>query len=197
MAGPSPAPERIRLIGDGTINSVSWGGGGDFYYLRGSTLYQVREAELFARALYANFLDIGIVMGKIPFEFDPCFDNFWVAPDAKSLLVSKGRRSLFYYPLEREEFTPSSDTVLPYLLLPRFCTGVNVLWPPGGTVTILVSVSTNGRTKVDVWRLHQNEEGRASFESLPPPGKTGSFTQGSLSPDGRVVLFWGEEGILL
>ena len=196
MAGSQATPvnEQNRLIGDGTINSISWGRGGDFFYLSGSTLYQVRGAELVTRALYADFLAIGAVAGMIPFEFDPAFDRFWMAPDGRSLLVSKGHRSLFYYPLDTDD---SSNTVLPYLLLPRSCSEINVLWPSGGTVTVLVSIPDCAGTELRAWRLDLSGGAGALFTSLPPPGKTGSFPSGALSPDGSLALFWGDGGILL
>ena len=193
-----PLNEKTRLVGDGTISSISWSRGGDFYYLRGSTLYRVRGAELFTRALYADFLEIGTVVGKIPFEFDPCFDSFWIAPDGRSLLISKGRRSLFYYPLNTDD--EASGSALPYLLLPRSCSGINVLWSLQGTVTVLVSIPNHGGTDVKAWRLELPEGKRGVFESLPPPDgetKTGSFVSGSLSPDGQLSLFWGPGGIAL
>ena len=202
MTGSSfmPGDERTRLIGEGTVNSISWSRSGDFYYLRGSTLFRVRGTELFTRTIYADFLEIGTVAGRIPFEFDPYFDRFWIAPDARSLLVSKGRRSVFYYPLSMDESRGASETVLPYLALPRSCSGINVLWSPAGTVTILVSIPNNAGTAANIWRLNLAGAGGAVFEPLPPPApgnKPGSFPAGSISPDGDLALFWGAGGILL
>ena len=211
-----PANERIRLIGDGTMRSVSWSRGGDFYYFRGSTLYRVRGIELFTRSLYSDFLEIGTVAGKIPFEFDPCFDNFWLAPDARSVLVSKGHRSLFYYPLD----SGAAETTLPYMLLPRSCSDINVLWSGGGTATVLISVPGLDDTDLKTWRLDLSPGKRADFVPLPPPSNRGllaaggsstakgssavngssaaaSCPSGSLSPDGKHALFWGRGGILL
>ena len=230
---PSPAEERTRFIGEGYINSVSWGSSGDFYYLRGSTLFRVRRAELATRSLYVNFLEIGVIAGRIPFEFDPCFDNFWIAPDGRSLLVSKGRRSLFFYPLGTDN-TAGAFEAAPYLLLPRSSSGISVLWAADGTATVLVSIPEGNLgsfeprrqvpegnlfnfvpgsieprrqaqehigAQVRVWRLKFPERGGgASFESLLPPNLgagSGSFPNGSLSPDGKLVLFWGAGGILL
>ena len=198
-AGPSvtPVDEKTRLIGEGTISSIFWGRGGDFFYLRDATLFLVRGAELFARTIYADFLDIGIVVKKLPFGFDPGFDLFWVAPDSRSLLVSKGRRSLFYFPLAGAD-NGALRTVLPFFMLPRSCSEIKVLWPAGGPVTVLVSVPENSGTQVSAWRLNLADTRGASFESLPPPASgIGSFAQVSLSPDGSMVVFWGRGGILL
>jgi len=196
MAGSQATPvnEQNRFIGEGTINSVFWGRGGDFFYLSGSTLYQVRGAELVTRALYSDFLAIGTVAGMIPFEFDPAFDRFWVAPGGRSVLVSKGHRSLFYYPLDTDD---ASDAVLPYLLLPRSCSEINVLWSNGGIVTVLVSIPDCAGTEVRAWRLDLSGGAGAAFYSLPPPGKEASFPSGALSPDGSLALLWGDGGVLL
>ena len=192
MAGSSlmPGEEKLRLVGDGRINSIVWGRGGDFYYLRGSTLYQVRGPELFARTLYADFLAIGTVAGNIPFEFDPAFDNFWLAPNARSVVVSKGRRSLHFLPLGADAV---AETVLSYLVLPRTCSGVNVFWPADGSPTAFVSIRENGGPRVNAWRLSAN----AVFEPLTSPTALGNFPQADISPDGKLILFWGEGGIIL
>ena len=186
-----PPDEKLRLVGEGTVNSIFWGIRGDFYYLQGSTLYRVRGPELFARTLYADFLSMGAVAGKIPFEFDPCFDNFWLAPDALSLLVSKGRRSLYCFPLESSGV---SETALSYIMLPRYCSGVNVLWSIDGTLTVLVSTRENGRSRANAWRLSP----KAVFEPLlPPVSGAGLYHQGALSPDGKLAVFWGTGGVAL
>jgi peptidoglycan/xylan/chitin deacetylase (PgdA/CDA1 family) len=188
--------EKFRLIGDGTLNSVYWGRGGDFFYIRGSTLYRVRGAELFARAIYADFLEIGTVAGKIPFEFDPAFDSFWVAPDIRSIILAKGGRNIFYYPLELDDHDKTFENSLPYLMVPRSCFNVNLLWSPGGVVTVLASVtgdpSSAGAPAVMVWRLNTAEAG-AGFKAVDVP----SGIDASLSPDGTRALFWGQEGAVL
>jgi peptidoglycan/xylan/chitin deacetylase (PgdA/CDA1 family) len=188
--------EKFRLIGEGTPNSVYWGKGGDFFYIRGSTVYRVRGAELFARALYADFLEIGAVAGKIPFEFDPAFDSFWIAPDARSLILVRGGRNIFYYPLEFDDYDNAFENSLPYLAVPRSCFNVNVLWSPGGMVTILASLtgdSSPGAAGASmVWRLNTAEAG-AGFKALTVP----SGSNGRLSPDGTRALFWGQGGVVL
>jgi peptidoglycan/xylan/chitin deacetylase (PgdA/CDA1 family) len=187
-APTAPADERYRLIGEGAINAVSWSRMGDFYYLKGSTVYRVRGSELFARALYADFLEIGAVAGKIPFEFDDNFDAFWIAPDSRSLLLSKGGRNIFYYPLDGSDL----ESVLPYVIIPRSAYKLNVLWSPAGVITVIASVIKDEGSQVMAWRLETGTE-KMSFSPLATP--VGS--QGALSPDGSRALFWGEGGIVL
>jgi peptidoglycan/xylan/chitin deacetylase (PgdA/CDA1 family) len=180
--------EQFRLIGEGTAASVRWTRGGDFFYLRGSTVYRVRGAELFTRALYADFLEIGTVAGKIPFEFDPNFDRFWIAPDSRSILLSKGGRNIFYYPLDRDDYEGDYEGSLPYLMMPRSVFDVNVLWSPGGIITVLAAAA--GDPGVMAWRL---DTGGGDFKSLPEVPGFGA----ALSPDGSRALLWGPGGVIL
>ncbi|WP_169312632.1 polysaccharide deacetylase family protein [Leadbettera azotonutricia] len=186
----APVDEKFRFIGEGTVNSVYWGRGGDFFYLRASTIYRVRAAELFARALYAGFLEIGTVAGKIPFEFSPGFDSFWIAPDARSLILSKGGRNIFYIPLDFDDYEGSGDASLPYLAVPRACLSLQVLWPSGGAITILASLPAQktGEPPTLAWRL----QGHAFVPLSAPLGSSAS-----LSPDGTKALAWGSGGIAL
>jgi peptidoglycan/xylan/chitin deacetylase (PgdA/CDA1 family) len=187
-----PVDERYRLIGEGAINSVSWVHSGDFFYIRGCTVFRVRGSELFARAIYADFLEIGAVAGKIPFDFDGNFDSFWIAPDSRSILFAKGGRNIFYYPLEMDDFSVSK-AALPYVVLPQSCYRLQVLWPPSGPLTLLASaLGKEGRTAI-LYRLNGEAEGGTSFTLLEEPVGPNAV----LSPDGLRALCWGEKGIVL
>ncbi|MDR2403359.1 MAG: polysaccharide deacetylase family protein [Spirochaetaceae bacterium] len=188
----TPVDERYRLIGEGTINSVAWGKAGDFFYLRGSTVYRVRGSDLFARTIYADFLDIGAAVGNIPFEFDYNFDVFWIAPDSRSILLAKGGRNVFYYPLGLDDYAGDIPASLPYIMLPRSGLILSVLWSPQGVITVLASAREQG--EVLCYRLTpgDTQEGLV-FRPLRVPPLAGA----ALSPDGTRVLFWGEEGLIL
>ncbi|MDR0599489.1 MAG: polysaccharide deacetylase family protein [Treponema sp.] len=186
----SPPDERYRLVGDGGIASLYWGGdGGAFYYLRNSTVYRIRSEELFARALYRGFLELGEVAGKIPFEFDPNFDSFWIAPDGLSLLFCEGGRNLFYYPLGITEDTETSYASLPYVMTPRSGAGINVLWSKTGIITALISAAPGG-DRVIAYRL---TKGASVFEVLESPPALAA----RLSPDGTRAAIWGRRGLYL
>jgi peptidoglycan/xylan/chitin deacetylase (PgdA/CDA1 family) len=190
-ASAPPVDERYRLVGEGTIASVFWVGTGDFFYLRGSTVYRVRGSEIFARAIYADFLEIGTVAGKIPFDFDPNFDVFWISPDSRSILLAKGRRNIFYYPLELDDYDTAYDSSLPYLMIPRSYFNLNVLWSSGGVVTVIASVPGKD-DDILAYRLSSGAEGMTFTPLAAPPG-----SGGALSPDGTRALFWGKKGIVL
>jgi peptidoglycan/xylan/chitin deacetylase (PgdA/CDA1 family) len=185
--------ERYRLIGEGAINSVSWARSGDFFYIKNYTVFRVRGSELFARAIYADFLEIGAVAGKIPFDFDSNFDSFWIAPDSRSILFAKGGRNIFYYPLEMDDFNVS-NAALPYVMLPQSCYQIQVLWAPSGPLTLLVSVLREEGRATILYRLNPDAEAdRVAFTLLEEPAGPNA----ALSPDGSRALCWGEKGIVL
>ncbi|MDR0387872.1 MAG: hypothetical protein LBH57_07510, partial [Treponema sp.] len=184
--------ERYRAIGEGTINSVYWSEGGDFFYLRGSTVYRVRGSELFARTVYADFLEIGSPVGKIPYEFDYNFDSFWISPDSRAILFSKGGQNIFYYPLGTDDYGSAGASSFPYIMLPRSGYNLSVLWSPGGQITVLVSGSGEDGAAVTAYRLApQSGGGGLVFRPLDPPVGSGA----ALSPDGTRAVFWGERGV--
>ncbi|MDR2742282.1 MAG: polysaccharide deacetylase family protein [Treponema sp.] len=185
--------ERYRVIGEGTISSVYWTEGGDFFYLRGSTVYRVRGPELFARTVYADFLEIGSPAGKIPYEFDYNFDAFWISPDSRAMLLSKGGQNIFYYPLGTDGYGAGGASTFPYIMLPRSGHSVSVLWSAQGQITVLVPVSGKDGVSVAAYRLGPQSGGGLVFRTLDPPAGAG----GALSPDGTRAVFWGERGVIL
>jgi peptidoglycan/xylan/chitin deacetylase (PgdA/CDA1 family) len=142
-------------------------------------------------------MEAGTVVGKIPFQFEPIFDSFWVAPDYQSVLLLKGGRNIFYFPLGADDYDSDKVVTLPYLMLPRSTYNVVAFWPLGGALTVLAATSpdTEGRTAI-AYRLNTNTNtagSKMTFELLEaPPGPAGA-----LSDDGSKVVFWGEKGCVL
>ena len=187
----SAIEEQYRFICEGGITSISWGRRGDFFYVRENVLYRVGGNEIFTRAVYADFLEIGQVIGLLPLEFDPDFDLFWIAPDSRSLLFSKGGRNVFYYPLDaglNSEETP--DFALPYIKLPAGAFDIKVLWPISELPTITATVQKKDSLEAIAFRL--SPDGKESMNFIPMRTPLGSHY--ALSPDGNRVLVWGERG---
>jgi len=178
--------ERLRLIGQGGINSVFWGQRDEFYYFTGNTLYRVRNPELFTHTVYGEFLSIGNVNTVLPIEFDFLFDRYWIAPDSGSILINKGGRVFFTFLLgeNRDNASP-----LPFLAMPYGAENFNVLWSNEGQLAIIASVK-NG---ISAWRLEikDNRARNLTASSIP------LSSNGALSPDGSKAVFWGENGIEL
>ena len=190
----SPPEERFRIIGEGGIPSLFWGAGDVFYYVKSSAVYRIRSNELFARTLYSPFLELGEVAGKIPFNFDPNFDRFWISPDGLSLLLCKEGRNLFYYPLGIQSDTETDFASLPHLLTPQSGSRINVLWSPEGILTVLIQ-REGSASDTRVYRLFVKNTGTENsvFEALESP----PFFDAALSPDGTKILFWGNDGLFM
>jgi hypothetical protein len=182
LGATSPIEERYRLIGEGSITCAVWEEQGDFFYIKGATVYRMRGSELFLRSLYRDFLEIGYIAGTLPFTFEPDFDEFYIAPDAGSLLISKADRTLFFYPLE-----DAGRTTAPYLQLPKLCSGITVIWSSDNIITVF---ARNGTVQI-VYRLHADAE--SVFVLIESP----NMDNAALSPDGKRALLWGESGAVL
>ena len=112
LADQEGLAEEYRQIGEGQIGNMSPGSQTALYYIRGSLIYELDSSELFTRALYRGYLDIGRLVGKIPFPFDPNFDSFWISPAGTHVLLAKGGRNLFLYRLSTEDFSSTGDSLL-------------------------------------------------------------------------------------
>ena len=182
--------ERFRMIGSGTINSVAWGRNGNFFYFTGNVLYQVINPELFTRTIYGDFLSIGRVAAVLPFNFDPRFDKYWVAPDSGSLLINKGSRSVFLYKLGDNQNTSGAfaGDFLPQVPIPYGAGNFNILWTENSAA---VSFSV------------QNETTLIKFSNIKENINIRTFRRISLlynialSPDGTKLVLWGENGLEL
>jgi len=183
--------EDFRVLGKGRIENVQWSSDGWLYYVSGSLVYQVRSAEFFTRSLYSELLRIGRIIGKIPFNFDPNFDRFWISPDGKKILLDKGGRNLFLYYLSQEDYSNlSSETILPYLYLPRNTRIREVLWSKSDNIIILTGGRAKGEDSTTLFRLNLDKrDAPLYFEKMSDTG----VTRIVLSQQGdKIVLVTGE-----
>jgi peptidoglycan/xylan/chitin deacetylase (PgdA/CDA1 family) len=182
--------ERFRMMGAGSINSVAWGQQGDFFYFSGNTLYQVRNPELFTRTIYGDFFSIGNTAAVLPFEFDPSFDHYWVAPNSESILLNKNNKGLFVFLLGNNN--RSNSNAIPYVSIPSGADNMNVLWNSGSPEQISILFSENNR--VAAWRYTINAN---QSWTIVTPENVPLSSNGALSPDGTRAIFWGEKGLEL
>jgi peptidoglycan/xylan/chitin deacetylase (PgdA/CDA1 family) len=177
--------EPYRQIGRGTVRNIRWADAGSLYYLDGSLVYRLDSRELFTRSLYSGYLAIGSLAGKIPFEFDPNFDEFWIAPDGAHILVAKSGRNLFLYPLYKEDYSADKETrSLPYLYLPRSAALKRVLWTRAGTITVLTEGLQKGARRTDLYRL--SVDGSSALPVFKRLAEQ-DLLDLSLSPDGATL----------
>jgi len=146
--------ESYRSIGEGGMSSVRWGRNGDLYYLSGTLVFRIMGIELFTRTLYQNLIRIGRIAGKIPYEFDPNFDSFWISPDGAKMLLNVGGRNVFLYYLQADDFLSIGKNLsLPYLFLPRNTMIRSVAWSKDDMITILAAGLSGGGEVSSVFRL--------------------------------------------
>jgi WD40 repeat protein len=176
--------ERLRFMGQGGINSISWGASGDFYYIHGNTIFRIINPELFTRTIYGDFLSIGSVAVSLPIEFNHSFDRFWIAPDSGAVLINKNGKGFYIYLLGEYQGASSS---LPHTVLPAGTETFNVLWSPAGQLAIVSSA----QNAISVWRF---EIRGGQIRALTP--RTAPFSaNGILSPDRTKAAFWGVNGL--
>ncbi len=177
--------EDFRKLGKGRIANLQWAPDGRLYFLSGSLVYQIMSAEFFTRSLYSDLLQIGRIVGKIPFEFDPNFDRFWISPDGTKILLDKGGRNVFLYFLAEDDFSSAgTETSLPYLYLPRNTGVLDVLWTKTDTITVLTGSIRNKADSTGVFRLSLAKAiGNLDFQRTQDLG----ITRIVLSPDEKRV----------
>jgi peptidoglycan/xylan/chitin deacetylase (PgdA/CDA1 family) len=190
--------EEYRRIGAGKIANVRWGEENSLFYLTRSIVYKLDSRELFTRALYSGYLKIGQIKGKIPFEFDPNFDSFWISPRGGKILLNKGGRNLFLYLLASEDYLSVGNTAgsasLPYLYLPRNTHIKKLLWSSEGTITLLTEGMEKGVKQTRVLRLNSSRADEASyFVKLDDSG----VLDLALSPDRSTVALMEADRIRL
>lgn len=185
--------EELRRVGDGRTANARWGSRGTLYYLDGSLVYAIEPGELFTRALYAGYLPIGRLVGKIPFDFDAGFDRFHVSPDGGALLLDKGGRALFLCRLAAGGLRGSdAPEALPYLYLPRTTAVLRVVWSRANVITILTAARRGGETVTTVVR--SVPEAAGAFGPFAPAADTG-VRDLALSPDETTIALVGEAAV--
>lgn len=183
---------KYRILGQGSVNSINWFSPSRFLYINESSVFLVQSSELFARALYAQLLPVGTLIGKLPCKFDPNSDSFCSAPDGSALLYAKDKRNVYYCPLIGDDFTASSFSgFAPYLLLSGNTSSVSLFWSAEKTPFVLTSFIEDGKKTYRAWRLSGTLEGM-SFTRLSIPQNLSSFLA---SPDGSYIAFITQAGL--
>lgn len=189
--------EGFRRIGPGRIEALRWAPDGSLYYLREDALYRILPAEFFTQALYQGIAGMGVLAGKLPFPFDPNFDDFWVSTDGRRIIFSKGGRNLFLVYLDPDDYGAKARVAaLPYLFLQGGTRVRDVLWPPQGPVTVFTGTIRGGASVSGAWRFEAPLD--PSLLGLAPQVSeldTGGAVELALSPDGTKIALAGAQGV--
>ncbi len=179
--------ESFRELGPGDLSSVRWSARGSLFYVSGSLVYEIIGPEFFTRSLYAGLLQVGRIVGKIPFPFDPNFDSFFVGPDGETAILNKGGRNLFVLFLNPDDFVDDGQVLgLPSLFLPRNTRVRQIAWSAGGDITILTGSIEQGSPSSTIFRMNlRSGMTNLVFERMDDQG----VTELRLSPnEERVAL---------
>jgi peptidoglycan/xylan/chitin deacetylase (PgdA/CDA1 family) len=173
--------ESFRELGPGTLASVRWSPESSLYYVSGSLVYEILGAEFFTRSLYSGLLQIGTIIGKLPFPFDPNFDGFEIGPFGEAALLNKGGRNLFVLFLNADDFVDEGQILaLPSLFLPRNTRVRQIEWSNLGRITVLTGGIEQGETRSAIFRLATGGDPESLvFERTDDEG----VTEIRLSPD--------------
>lgn len=187
--------ESFRELGPGTLASVRWSADSSLYYVSGSLVYEILGAEFFTRSLYAGLLQIGTIVGKLPFPFDPNFDSFEVGPHGEQALLNKGGRNLFLLYLDPDDFSGNARIVgLPSLFLPRNTRVRQVVWSSLGQVVVLAGSIEQGEARSSVFRL----DTRSATEDLVFEHTDDAGVQEvRISPDEATIALISSDGVVI
>lgn len=184
--------ETFRELGPGTLQSVRWSDQSSLYYVSGTLVYEILGAEFFTRSLYSGLLQIGTIIGKLPFPFDPNFDSFAIGPDGETALLNKGGRNLFVLFLNPDDFSDASQILgLPSLFLPRNTRVRQIAWSELGFVTILAGSIAEGVQSSRIFRLDLRGRDNLAFERMDDA----NIHEIRLSPDNARVALLGDGGV--
>jgi len=94
--------EEWRWIGKVTLNNTRWTENNYLIWVEGNLIYRSDPNQFFTRSIYRDYLRQGVVIGKLPFEFDPAFDSFKYNSSSKKFIIVKNASSIFYYSLNKD-----------------------------------------------------------------------------------------------
>jgi len=191
--------ENFRRIGAGRIEALRWASDGSLFYLRGTALYRILPAEFFTQALYQGVAGMGSLAGKVPFPFDPNFDDFWVSADGQRIIFSKGGRSLFLVYLDPDDFGSTARVnALPHLFLQGGTRVRSVLWPAGGPVTVFTGTIRGPSSNSGAFRFTAPAD-PADLALAPSVTELDASEAAEirLSPSGEKVALIGRQGVVV
>ncbi len=200
--------EKYRLIGEGSINNISWASDKQLIYIQDDIVFSISINELYTRALYSDILGSGEIVGRLPWDYSGTSDRFWVDESGTQLIIMQNENSLFYFQIEEpyaalaqkdtgifsrslfsQAFVPIADSAL----------DLDVLWVPSEKTsdsvfadaplsTPLLWLGYSGKINESyVYRLNKSRGSEnIYFEQLNVPKMA---SEPSLSPDKKTLAF--------
>ncbi len=152
--------ESLRRIGRGHINSIQWANDNQLYMLVRSTLYAIRNQELFARGLYQDIIQLREIIGTIPFIYNPALDSFSVSPDGQRVLLVKNQRDLFLHSFQKDDDALQSSFAISYNSFRVDLEVARIIWINSRNLLLLARDFTGNESLNRVYRIQIDGEGR-------------------------------------
>ncbi len=130
--------EDWRFIGESSLKKTSWTDDGTLIWVEKNIVYQSYPEQFYYRSIYKHYLRQGIVLCKIPFDFDPASDTLQYNKNTGRLFVVKQGISISYYSID------GLLTANPYLQLNDTMRFDKVLINSNGDGAFTVKVLKNG-----------------------------------------------------
>lgn len=202
--------EKYRRIGTGKISSVQWCSNTALAYIDSDIIYMIDERELSSLGIYAKFLDLGKVIGRLPERFDPETMEFKINSAVTQLVIIKNNNFVSYYSINSVNSTDYVK-ILNYKSYSDVFDGsykFEILWPEYSKPVIWTDfIADSGKTSSGVYLFNEKNEivkilsveDSTSNAAISPDGKYISFSSGSsvfiysVNPWNRVAEIKGEK----
>ncbi len=180
--------EEYRLIGDGNINAVKWAGPKTLVYINNDMVYKLSSNELYTRALYAQMVGSGTVIGRLTVKFDSAHDQFWVNETADTLVIVQSNNIISLFNLDSNNFSYFNSVFTKSLSNANgLITDYKLFWANGGEAILWVNTigSDNKQSKTDVYRITDDITLYTQMDNIQEPVLSDdshylAFAQGSV-----------------
>lgn len=183
MFKTSQIPEYLRKIGPGSINSVHWASEKKLIYITNDLVYSIPINEMYTRALYSEFVGIGTIIGRLPFDFESS-DKYSVNPNCNRMFIAKSNGTYYYMRLPgNPSFNPLLYTGAEVAMLGE-TTEFQIFWE-GLSPIFWIQKSKGEKITSKVSKLEQNETSLKKISLSIPDNAENPV----LSPNKDKILF--------
>jgi peptidoglycan/xylan/chitin deacetylase (PgdA/CDA1 family) len=162
--------EETRRLSSGSPGSFRWGSNNSLYYIVDNEVMSVNTSEMFALSFYDKPLQIGTVAGQLFFNFNPNFDNFWISPNGKKILIKREEGAVFLLDLTFRNYSNYSEIgKFPFLNIPAGFNIKDIKWSSRGKVLLLIGSELKGENENRLF-IYNPDNAQNSFLEVEEKG---------------------------
>lgn len=177
-------PEKLRKIGQGTINSVQWVSDRYLIYVCSDLIYKIPLNEMYTRSLYSDFVGVGTIIGRLPYSFTNT-DKFSINSDCTRMVHIRNNRTVQYMKLPgnanfieqlytKTENISAAETI-----------NISTFWTKSTNPIIWAQLQRNGVYNCRGTKFTEEENSIKTEKLNLPPNVEYALP----SPDGRRLFF--------